>query len=318
MLNLVVQALRSRTNNHPKELLLVIKRKGNSRMCISRALISVLILSSLIACGGEPTAEPTATIDQAAVAEEMSSAQTQEALSAQETEARSNEVTEAALATNEEATRVQATSDAVEREATREAAIEEAKLAATAEAKQFFTRVRELYEQGYLSRTDGTYFTIPDFDENWAQINWYQWYYTGYSPADFIIRADAAWESASDKANWWNSGCGFVFRVSPDGDHYMAYLALDGDVRFQRLVNEVSAYLGDSYYGKLNIPAGEAEIMLVVEGDIITFFVNGEKVHTRRDTALPSGDLALTLVSGTNLDFGTRCQMTDIELWELD
>jgi hypothetical protein len=272
----------------------------------------------LVACGSEPTAEPTATLDQALLAQETSSAKTQEAQSVQETREKETEAAEDALATDQEATRVQGTQEAIEREATRDAAIEEAKLSATAEAKALYTRVLELHEQGYLSSAQGTYATIPDFDESWAQINWYQWLYTDYSPADFVIRADAAWISASEKANWWNSGCGFVFRVSPDGDHYLAYLALDGYVRFGRVHNGNPAYLGDSYYGKLDIPAGEAEIMLVVEGDTITFFVNDEQVHTRRDTARSSGDLALTLVSGTNLDFGTRCQMTGIELWELD
>ena len=78
-------------------------------MRISRVLISGLILFAVTACGGEPTVEPTATVDQAAIAEETSSAKTEEALSAQKTEAKSTEAAEEALATAEEATLVQAT-----------------------------------------------------------------------------------------------------------------------------------------------------------------------------------------------------------------
>ena len=58
--------------------------------------------------------------------------------------------------------------------------------------------------------------------------------------------------------------------------------------------------------------------MLVVEGTNISFFVNGERVHFRQDQGLSSGNLALTLFSGINAGFGTRCRMSNIELWELD
>ena len=38
----------------------------------------------------------------------------------------------------------------------------------------------------------------------------------------------------------------------------------------------------------------------------------------RQDMSLEEGELSLTLLSGTNKDYGTRCEMTNIELWELD
>jgi hypothetical protein len=115
-------------------------------------------------------------------------------------------------ATNQAATEVHLTMEAVAREATREAAIVEALAEETAQAQPLFDLVQELHSEGYLIRTGGTYYAIEDFDESWAQINWYSWWHTGYSPTNFVIRADASWDSASNKANWWNSGCGFVFR----------------------------------------------------------------------------------------------------------
>ena len=178
--------------------------------------------------------------------------------------------------------------------------------------------IQELNRDGYISTTAGTYYSLDDFDKNWAQINWYQWWYTGYTPTDFVIRANAAWDSASTSANWWNSGCGFVFREDGVPNHYLAYLGLDGYVYFDRTVRDKYASLGYSYYGRLDTPKGQAQIMLVVEGTNIAFFVNGERVHARQDQGLNSGNLALTLLSGINTGFGTRCQMSNIELWELD
>ena len=179
------------------------------------------------------------------------------------------------------------------------------------------TRIQELYDQGYLDTVDGTYHALPNFDESWAQIDWYQWWRTGYSPSNFVIRVDASWQSASDKANWWYSGCGFVFREDHGESYYYAFLSLDGYVSMMRLVDGNYANLGRSYYGPVDVPEGSAELVLVANGDWLLFFVNQELVHRRQDSRLTSGDLAMTLSSGTNEGFGTRCQMENVDLWVL-
>jgi len=269
------------------------------------------------ACSGTPTVAPSNTPDRTAQAYETSEAATQQENEARATAAQATEEAEQRAATDQAATQVHLTEEAATKEATQEAAIVQTVTAATVQAQPMFDLIQGLYSDGYLSRTDGTYFTIPDYDQSWAQINWYQWYYTGFSPTDFVIKADASWDSASTTANWWNSGCGFVFREDEVENHYLAYLALNGRVYFYRSVNNVYAPLGSSYYGKLSTHEGHAQIMLVVEGINITFFVDGEKVHTRQDQGLASGNLDLTLLSGINTGFGTRCRMVNIELWVL-
>lgn len=176
----------------------------------------------------------------------------------------------------------------------------------------------KLVEAGILTRSTGRIKQLPDFNEEWAQINWYTYYRTRTSPEDFIIRADASWESASDKANWWNSGCGFVFREEDVDNHYLAYLDLDGFAHLDRARNGSMARLGLSN-GSYPVvkPADQANIMLVVEGNYLHFFVDGFLMLSRQDLSFSEGNLALTLLSGTNKDFGTRCEMSNIELWEL-
>jgi len=245
-------------------------------------------------------------------------AATQRENEARATEDQATKVALESAATNQAATQVQDTAEALAREATRDAATAAAKVESTAQAQPMLDLIQELYRDGYLTTTAGTYYSLDDFDESWAQINWYMWWYTDYSLTDFVIRANAAWDSASTSANWWTSGCGFVFREDGVPNHYLAYLGLDGYVYFSRTVREKYASLGASYYGRLDTPKGQAQIMLVVEGTKISFFVNGERVHTRQDQGLNSGNLALTLLSGINTGFGTRCQMSNIELWELD
>jgi hypothetical protein len=68
----------------------------------------------------------------------------------------------------------------------------------------------------------------------------------------------------------------------------------------------------------LEKPADEANIMLVAEGNNIHFFVDGYLMISRQDMSFAEGELSVTLLSGTNKDYGTRCEMTNIELWELE
>ena len=178
--------------------------------------------------------------------------------------------------------------------------------------------IQSFSNDGYLESTSGTFHAIPDFNETWAQLNWYQWWDTGFAPKDFVITAHTAWESASDTADWWNSGCGFVFREEDEDNHYLAYLGMDEWVYLSRVRGGNWASLGDNAYGSLAIPKGEADVAMVVEGREIHYFVNGEHVLSRDDLQDAEGLLGLTLLSGTNKGFGTRCIMSDIALWEIE
>lgn len=194
---------------------------------------------------------------------------------------------------------------------------------ATSTAAPMAGAVQRLVSEGYLTQGNGYFEPLLDFFREWAQINWYQWYPTGKAPADFVVRAEVVWQSASDKANWFNSGCGFVFRETPrEGsdtalNHYLAYLGLDGVVYMSRQTNSQFLELGQAKYGTVDVPEGRAHIMLAVQGDQFHFFVNDQHVLTRQDGALTAGNLNYTLLSGTNRDFGTRCEMTQVGLWWL-
>jgi hypothetical protein len=176
-----------------------------------------------------------------------------------------------------------------------------------------------LTASGLLSQSNGNTVGIPDFDEKWAQMNWYSYYLLAQKPTNFMIEADASWDSASDKANWFNSGCGFVFREKDVDNHYLAYLDLDGVAKIQKVKNGNYSRVGVAPVRfPVEKPADHANLMLVVEGDIIYFFVDGYLMLTERDTSFSKGGLGLTLISGTNKGYGTHCKMTNIKLYTLE
>jgi hypothetical protein len=302
---------------------------------LTRCLL-LLTLAAMGACGialpppnVSPAPDLTATAQRQAVA-----AAVQNTLDAQLAQSTAQAAQAAATSTTAAGTAqaavvltsaaAQATSSMSNRLATGTAGAATRVARATTTAQPMANAVERLVEEGYLTRGAGEYEALLDFFREWAQINWYQWYDTGKSPTDFVVRADLAWQSASATANWFNSGCGFVFRETPrEGDeqainHYLVYLGLDGIVYLSRQTNSNFLELGQGHYGQVEVPDGQAQLMLAVEGEAFHVFVNDEHVLTYRDGALPRGGLSYALLSGTNRDFGTRCEMTNVGLWYLE
>ncbi len=270
----------------------------NLKLCLAVLLIAAVACStSAPAPTGTPTPDLAATAQAVEAAEARVTAEAVETQDAQAT---------ATAAFGLTATPARATEVAAQRQATRQAATAQAIVEATAQAQPMVEAIQKLVDDGYLDRSEGKYFALRDFYESWAQLNWYTYQDTGYAPTNFVVRAD-----------WWNSGCGFVFREQDVDNHYLAYLGLDGWVYFSAFRNGSFVDLGGARYGKVGVPSGGAQLTLIVDGNKFTFFVNGERVYSKVDQAFASGRLALTLLSGTNKDYGTRCLMKNVELWEL-
>lgn len=199
--------------------------------------------------------------------------------------------------------------------------VEQAQSGATATAvvMEVYDEMDWLASQGYLGDYEGGYVNLPDFNEAWAQIDYFDAWYTGYSPANFVISADLEWSLASRAANAFNSGCGFLFRSDDDvSRYYMLYLALDGSIDLSGRINHEVLFRDHRFYQAVDFPSGQAHIVLVVQGTTITAFIDGQKAYERNDGLSGAGHLFYTLVSGTNAGYGMRCKMTNTWLWDLD
>jgi hypothetical protein len=175
------------------------------------------------------------------------------------------------------------------------------------------------FEQGYLESSDGRFKEYDDFNEEWAQLGWYSWWPMDQTVRDFYLTAHFKWSSAYRNADI--SGCGFAFAIEPDDDHYALFL------------DRAKVYFVDTarYYSTLSPVRGtgrvdfgnpfdepvEADFTLIVTGTTAYVLVDdvlvGEYVLSQSKNL--RGGLGLTLLSGTNKDFGTRCEMTSIHVW---
>jgi hypothetical protein len=189
---------------------------------------------------------------------------------------------------------------------------------ATIQAQPMFEKIQSLYSSHYIKSTAGVFHALPDFDESWAQMDWYRIWPTGFESKDFVIQTHLTWESASSIANWFSSGCGFTFGTKDSENYFIIFMLMDGNISLNRVQNGGGMHLGSAYYGKPDLPKGEADILLIVDKNQVLFFVNDRLVLRQQQSSIPRGELAMTLLSGTNQDFGTRCQMNNTQLWELD
>lgn len=184
------------------------------------------------------------------------------------------------------------------------------------ESQAFRARLRELAALGYAASAEGAYQKLPDFNGSLAQIDRFQSFRQLDSLANFILRAEVRWESASLTPNTASAGCGFSFHETDRGQ-YVAFLAMDGTAHVLRVQDRQITAAWQKFYQEFGIPADSAELLLLVNQNRFVFLVDGVALLDVSDDKLPTGALGITVHSGTNKDFGTRCVMENVELVEL-
>ena len=189
-------------------------------------------------------------------------------------------------------------------------------IAATQKYDGYNTEVDKYIELGYLASADGRFREIDDFEYDWAQLNWYRWFPLKDTASNLMFSAHLRWESAYQNADI--SGCGVIFGLQNNDDHYAVFLDRK-NVLFLISngagVREMGRTRGS---GKVDFgnPA-EADLVIIVK-DYYTYVLVDENVvgeYTLSQSQLVRGQLALTVLSGTNKDYGTRCEMTNIHIF---
>jgi hypothetical protein len=178
------------------------------------------------------------------------------------------------------------------------------------------------FDLGYLSTTDGTNRQYVDFVGEWAQLGWYRWRSLENHAENFYVSAHFKWSSAYRNADL--SGCGIVFAVQENNDKYSVFLDRNGVLFY---IYEESY----GYYRPVGITRGtgkvefgnpfdqpvEADFTLIVNDAYVYVLVNGELVaeYTLSKNKFYKGGFGHAILSGTNKDFGTRCEITNFHAW---
>ena len=179
--------------------------------------------------------------------------------------------------------------------------------------------VERYYQKAYLSSTEGEYVHLKDYSRDWAKIGYQDLTDTGQVVDNFMVRAHFAWQSATQYPD--PSGCGYAFRVQ-GRDYYLVFVDKEtvwlgiwteyGAVKFRR----IGANSGSGMTGNIT----EADVTLIVNQGKAVVLINENFVGTyvlSTDYLTGSGGLSYLVVSGTNRDYGTRCKMTNVDLWKI-
>jgi len=175
-------------------------------------------------------------------------------------------------------------------------------------------RVYDLFRKDYIRNLQGLYYRMSDFEKTLARSGTSEAYFSDRYLADLILRMDMSWESADAAADKSISGCGVAFFRTDQGS-YETYLGLDGIVYLRRYGNGQNDAYWQGKYRPVGFPQGEAELLLAVQYGRMVVFIDGFPVLDIEDKKWDVGELGLMITSGTNKDFGIRCQMENVDLW---
>ena len=195
-------------------------------------------------------------------------------------------------------------------------------LAATQQVEALNAEVQSYYDEGYLSTTEGKFRHYDDFSYTWAQLGWYDRLPLKLQASDFFLSAHFKWESAYRSANI--SGCGFVFAAQDNGDHYAVFLDwtkvllyLNHHIDYRSTTVGPVHESGKVFFTNPADAPAEADFTLIVNG--LNAYVLVDKrlagQYSLGKSMDLNGHISLTVLSGTNKDFGTRCEMTNIHAW---
>lgn len=179
--------------------------------------------------------------------------------------------------------------------------------------------VQNYYDEGYLPSLDGDYRQMDDFREEWAQMEWFQWWTYDTSATNFLLSTHLKWSSASGTPEL--AGCGVVFAIQDDGQNYAVFLDRDR-IYFTRTDKKYYYEIGKTKgTGRVEYDVSDdADFILIVIEKYAYVIVDGKLIgeYTLSQDQPIQGHLGFSILSGTNKDYGTRCEATHIRVWIVD
>jgi hypothetical protein len=194
-------------------------------------------------------------------------------------------------------------------------------VSATQQASDLQTRIQGYVKNGYLTSNQGNFSNLQDATFDLAKMNYFNFQDAGYEDQtkNFAAWAHVKLSSASAVNYPEYSGCGFWFRLNDNGDGYAAMVAKDRVIVAScrnSSCREVGKTRGS---GRLDYEGDfEANVELIVNDTDVHFLVEGKPIGEytlSSDYLTDPGYFAYTQISGTNKDYGTRCEFSNAGLW---
>lgn len=183
---------------------------------------------------------------------------------------------------------------------------------------EIYAKVEQFVSEGLIPTTEGKYIEVTDFRKDFAQIGWLQPTFLDFQVEHFVYMGHVRWSTATATNDV--SGCGIIFGAQDDGRMYGT--ALDKSRIYFTSTDENYYYeLGKTRgSGRLDLgnPA-EVDLTMLVYEDLAHVYVDNRFIGMytlSKDNPL-RGNFGYGIISGTNKDYGTRCEITNSRVWEI-
>lgn len=191
-------------------------------------------------------------------------------------------------------------------------------VAATQSYNDIFSQVQKFADDKLIPSTNGEYIKLDDFKQEFSQLGYYQSYPTKLELEAFVFAGHLSWQTATQTSDV--SGCGVLFAHQADTSDYAVFLDKSRIYFASSTPTEYSELGKTRGTGRLNFgnPA-EADLTLLVYNNYAYVYVDNNLIGEytlSKDKAL-KGIFGYGIISGTNKDYGTRCEVTNARVWSL-
>lgn len=188
---------------------------------------------------------------------------------------------------------------------------------AFADAGDFEKLISDLKAEQLIPESEGKTTSYGSYTDNFAKMGFAQWF--PFTTAEhFVLSANLSWVSASQTPNGAVSGCGIVFGVKQELLNYlMVSFRMDGNAYIKGSKNLMGLHYGMKYYSRPSMQ-GEGNLVLIVDGLSVTVYFNDNVLFSIPNAAIDGDGIGYAVLSGTNKEFGTRCNFDDVYIytWE--
>lgn len=187
-------------------------------------------------------------------------------------------------------------------------------IAATQKYTGLQMMVEKLASDGVIPSVEGQYYALNDYSKELAKQKYYTWeLYDGAQPSNLVIQAKVKIANQTTE-NAFKSGCGFVLENL--FDNHAIFFSLDGNANYwSDGLDRGSHYLDATLYEQN--PDG-LTLTLVLYNKALRFYVNGQPALSGITIYGEPFHVGPALLSSTSEGFGTRCEFTEMALWQID
>ena len=179
----------------------------------------------------------------------------------------------------------------------------------TGAAEMFFSTLDAFEEEGLIP-DDGETIYFGSYSDDLAMLGYYEWL-PFFSSDKFVFSAVLSWDTPAERPTSNMSGCGVVFNTKNKQNEVSLSFRMDGMAHLTAYKNGDALTFPIYKYGGSSTK-GSIDLTLFVDKGKVICYVDGEKLFERYEMPTFGNTVGLLTMSGSNLDYGVKCDFDDI------